>query len=685
MSLQPNQITSAFQSSLGRAPTPFELTSYAGKNSQDIANLKTSFSKLNTSQSINDYLTYTGQDNSTQNRDALYKQHGITPDVTGNYYASNVALLKAMKTNPSGQTTDTTPVGGTVAGATQPTTPTEPDYNTQTGLLTDAGRAKGLPEVNSKQTDPNALNGSVSGATQTQDSNKVNIDPTITTARDTANSAVADVTKQIADINNTINEALQNKKDEIARSGGVVNESQLRSEVLTANAPLLAERNSLMASRSQYVSEATNAEKAYQDAFNLAKENAVLGQGQQKIDQTASKQADLNAQNDIKNAQADTKIAISANKPINLPVTDSAGNVTGHTIVTWHNPGATIGIDSNGKIVSLAPDKNGNINPTPIGTSTVPGVSSKIALPPQTLNSDGSNSLQVYQSLVSGKDVPIKGSTVPLTQSDLYNLAVSDMMGVASSTGGRTPSGAITAVKNKEDQIMKAYGLSQLDINTARAQYANLTKTNAQLLQTASYNNLALNTANDNLTLAIQASTELDRGGAKFLNQWAQMADSNFTPAVPLSKLETYIYTFGREYAKVTSGASQSKAGLTNSASDEVAKLLNASQAPETFAGIAEAMQKDMNNVIKENNNAVQIFPDTVKKLFGWVGGGAPDGSQVQSKLPPDIQTKVTSSLTFSPDGKTAYIPRDVWSTMGANMDALLAEAKAEGFNLLVN
>lgn len=54
------------------------------------------------------------------------------------------------------------------------------------------------------------------------------------------------------------------------------------------------------------------------------------------------------------------------------------------------------------------------------------------------------------------------------------------------------------------------------------------------------------------------------------------------------------------------------------------------------------------------------------------------------SQLPQDIQTKISTNLTFSPDGKTAYIPRSVWSTFGSSMDAVLKEAQNEGFNLLV-
>lgn len=54
------------------------------------------------------------------------------------------------------------------------------------------------------------------------------------------------------------------------------------------------------------------------------------------------------------------------------------------------------------------------------------------------------------------------------------------------------------------------------------------------------------------------------------------------------------------------------------------------------------------------------------------------------SSLPTDVQATVSQNVTFSPDKKTAYLPRSVWSTLGSNMDAILAEAKAEGFNLLI-
>jgi hypothetical protein len=73
----------------------------------------------------------------------------------------------------------------------------------------------------------------------------------------------------------------------------------------------------------------------------------------------------------------------------------------------------------------------------------------------------------------------------------------------------------------------------------------------------------------------------------------------------------------------------------------------------------------------------------TDQRYSSSVTGGTAGGTT--SSLPPDIQTLVKNNLTFSADGKTAYLPRSIWSTLGANMDAVLAEAKADGVNLLIN
>jgi hypothetical protein len=59
-------------------------------------------------------------------------------------------------------------------------------------------------------------------------------------------------------------------------------------------------------------------------------------------------------------------------------------------------------------------------------------------------------------------------------------------------------------------------------------------------------------------------------------------------------------------------------------------------------------------------------------------------GGNNTSTLPADIQSMVKTGTTVDTASKTAYITRDVWNKLGANMDAVLAEAKADGYTLLV-
>lgn len=70
-------------------------------------------------------------------------------------------------------------------------------------------------------------------------------------------------------------------------------------------------------------------------------------------------------------------------------------------------------------------------------------------------------------------------------------------------------------------------------------------------------------------------------------------------------------------------------------------------------------------------------IPD-LNNLSGKASGNSNSGNS-QTDFS-DIQ----SSITLAPDGKTAYLPRSIWSTLGARQDALLAEAQKDGFKLLI-
>lgn len=256
-------------------------------------------------------------------------------------------------------------------------------------------------------------------------------------------------------------------------------------------------------------------------------------------------------------------------------------------------------------------------------------------LPTLTL-ADGATPQQVLQSLTSGDSVYIKGSTTPLSQQDLYFLAIQDMLGATSTVGGRTPSGAILSVKDKETQIANAYGLTPFDISIAKTQFKNLGSANLQLLQTASFIKTYGSTAIDNLQLALSQSDKVARSGAKIVNHFSQWMQGNFTPAGNLAEFETYIYTASREYAKVTSGGAKSAQALTDSAQRQVDELINASQSPQVFKQVTDAMKADMANVIGNFDKQTNSFPDAIKALYGMAG------------KPPDLmRSSVSDASTF--------------------------------------
>lgn len=589
MAYTPNQIADTFQSQLGRAPTDFEMKKYATSSIQDLASLKTNFSKLNTGASIADYLTSVGQDPSLQNRLDLYKKYNITPDVSGNYYQSNVALLNALRSGqkPADQTSGSVS-GSIVAPSPQPApasptaTPTPPPEQTPTATPPAQPPIDELGTLKDNYTQ--------------------------------AQKSVLGVTKRIDEINKSIDGAMAAKREEIARSGGVVDESQLRSTVLAESAPLLAERKELLSQRTQLVGEQNIAANAYKQATADSFKQKQLDLAQEKVD--------------VQQSQFEQKLEQSGWKSTKINITDAAGNVLGQRVIWTQNPGA-----------SGASANKAQYTPTSSGSG---GISSKgitnvgnTAQYPKINLGDGAAPEQVLTSLISGPAVPIKGSTTPISQQSLYNAAIDSMLGIPSTTGSRIPAGAAIAVQNKKTDIMNAYGLTEFDVNAAREQMKGMTSANTALLGTAAFTKAYAATAKDFLQLAKDQSALVPRGGAKLLNHYKQWAQGSFTPAGDLAQLETYIYSAAREYAKVTSGGAKSSAALTDSSQAEASKLLNAAQAPETFAKVVQAMQNDMDKVVNNFDKQTGSFPEAVKKLYGMASGA--DTTLAKGSLEPKV------------------------------------------------
>lgn len=123
------QLDSIFSKQLGRPATDYEYNTYKNSSIQDLGNIGSSYSKLNTGTSISDYLKSIGQDSSIQNRTALGQKYGISGIGTAQ---GNTALLNALKGSTSPATTSNAQ-SGTLTGAGNASPAYSPIGTTSTG------------------------------------------------------------------------------------------------------------------------------------------------------------------------------------------------------------------------------------------------------------------------------------------------------------------------------------------------------------------------------------------------------------------------------------------------------------------------------------------------------------------------------------------------------------------------
>ncbi len=132
-------------------------------------------------------------------------------------------------------------------------------------------------------------------------------------------------------------------------------------------------------------------------------------------------------------------------------------------------------------------------------------------------------------------------------------------------------------------------------------------------------------------------------------------------------------------YYAASRGASSPDQSDLKSAANVITNGLS-SKGAQAFKDSIDSNITKVNGVV---NEAVTNAQQSVWNQFG-VGDKYQSGGTSTSGLPKDVQDKITNNVTFSQDGKTAYIPRSVWSTLGSSMDAVLAEAKKDGYTLLI-
>ncbi len=307
--------------------------------------------------------------------------------------------------------------------------------------------------------------------------------------------------------------------------------------------------------------------------------------------------------------------------------------------------------------LNSAPSNGGSTEP-PSGASTysgVPGTTGNAAI---DTTSDG------YTS------DPAQGGG-GLTQAAIDQKALSYLTSGTLPPTGRTGLAGIqnAAISNRMAE-MDAGG----NLAGNKAQLKALSTTLTQQTTYLNTTQRAFNTANDTLT---SLQTFMQQNGinpSQFpdFNSFSTYLKSKGIDPGAAGGYNAQIATLRQEYSQVLA-----KGGTRSVETDkEAAALIPDNLAPAQLAKVAAQIKIDADNVINDANKQVQSVQSQINGIIS--------PASTTSKLPADVQTTIKQNLTFSPDGKTAYLPRAVWSTLGANMDAVLAEAKSDGVTLLI-
>jgi len=149
-------------------------------------------------------------------------------------------------------------------------------------------------------------------------------------------------------------------------------------------------------------------------------------------------------------------------------------------------------------------------------------------------------------------------------------------------------------IRNRAAKIHKDAGVDPSDVTdyaqNQRAIAGALLQITKQKTSIGAFERTALN----NLDLALQASSKVDRTGVPIFNQWLQ-AGRVATGDSAASKFHAANETFINEYAKVMSGGTGA-AATTDSATAHARSLLNTAMTPEQYKSVMDQLKQEMDS-----------------------------------------------------------------------------------------
>jgi hypothetical protein len=233
-----------------------------------------------------------------------------------------------------------------------------------------------------------------------------------------------------------------------------------------------------------------------------------------------------------------------------------------------------------------------------------------------------------------------------LTPNGLYQSAMTYALtrSIPAGPRGMAAKPKIDAIQNKASAMAAAAGV---DLPLVQQDYAAASSSTKQLTSRYQFTSAAAQTANDNIAYALELSPSVNRSDIPAVNrftQWLQHETGGGGQLPQLSQFELAIYTAAREYAKVTSNASQSVSELSQGAAKKADELINAAQQPEQFKAVTQGMQRDMNNVTAPLFKTLQNTNDVGPSLKKFLEATSP----------------VSKPPTASPSGPAFQNPQNV-------------------------
>lgn len=598
MALTTNQVSDVVQGAVGRPATDFEVSQFSKAPIQDLASLKGYYGGLNKDTSIVDYLKYNGKDSSLSARNSLAQEYKIQNYDPGSA-DSNKALMAALRAGTPPKNTST--VDGSVSGASAAPTSSQAPQATPTQPT--------QPQDGTSQPAP--------APTSSQDTNTP---PKV----DGIDDALAQYKKSqdaVVSLDAAIESTLDNKRKEIIASGGVVDESQLKSIVYAENAPLLAQRKTLVA-------EQANAGKNYQNILATQKASDANFYKTQDVALRTRQQDEKETNDAAKLDQGQQKIDISNVKVEKTSAYDEYGNKTGDVLQK-----VTLLPNGTQQTVQMPLDKNGALTKQGVamassGSVTDPGTKSAAVIT--------STSTPAYaSSFAKNADAPtdenqavaIPGTT--LTVGSLYQSALDWMAKPQTSTSAR--SGKTVVIKTQQAIASKGAAMLQ-SLGIPKTAYEAAYKANSAALskQMGSYAALSVNekaaTLNFQtlLTLSKKADSATYQAASPVLEGWIRTGSVASTGNPDVNNFVAQLVLTMNEYAKVIAGQTTGGA-VSDSARQETEKLLSKGMSYDSVKSFYD------NVASKDIENRVTAAKGSIQELMGGLGAGTVPGSKDSS------------------------------------------------------